>query len=186
MRNYGNLSNEELAAEISKGNKELLQVLIIRFVPLVHRMAERYAKHRDETEDLEQIGLIALCNAVKAYSPGKVSFSAFAGMCIKRALIGERRIAGRRRRIPQELIVSLDECDAAAVQTPESIYMEKENLLRLTNSIRLELSSLEYKVLQGYLSGASYSAVAERLGISEKSVDNALRRIRFKLKGEKK
>lgn len=186
VRNYGNLSNEELVEKINSGNSDILQLLIIRHMPLIRRLAAKYARTSDETEDFEQIGLIALCNAVKSYKSDNVSFSYFAGVCIRRALIGERRASGRRRRVPPELVFPLDECDAPAGQTPETILMEKESLIRLTDTIKLELSKLEYRVLQGFLSGASYAVIADQLGISEKSVDNALRRIRGKLKNKRK
>lgn len=51
-------------------------------------------------------------------------------------------------------------------------------MLRVANS----LSSLESKVLSLFLSGMTYDEIANQLEISAKSVDNALQRIRKKLK----
>lgn len=182
--NYGNLSNDELIAEINGSNPECLQILILRHMPLVHRLAARYARDAGELEDFEQDGLIALYAAVRAYRPGQASFSSFAALCIRRALIAERRAAGRRRRIPHELLSPLEEerIDLADRKDPETIFLEKESLRSLTDTIRLELSALEYRVLLAFLSGESYAAIARSLGISQKSVDNALRRIRGKLR----
>lgn len=177
------MSNENIVSQINSGNLKFMQLLIIRHMPVIHRMAIRYSGSESEIEDLEQIALIALCNAVKSYNSEKISFSAFAGMCIRRAFINEYRSAGMLKRVPAELMLPFDECDVAVGQTPETIFMEKENFRRLTETIQLELSKLEYKVLQCFLSGVSYTHIANKLGISEKSVDNALRRIRSKLKG---
>ncbi len=47
--------------------------------------------------------------------------------------------------------------------------------------IKKELSKLEQQVLKLYLQGLSYEEIAEQLGKTEKSIDNALQRIRGKL-----
>lgn len=180
--NYGNLSNEELVKKIRNGDSEGLQILILRHMPLVHRLAVRYARTPAEVEDFEQDALIALYGAVNSFSEGQAAFSFFASLCIRRALIGERRSQGRRRRIPQELISSLEECEAVSERDPEALFVEKESLLSLTDTIRVELSPLEYRVLKAFLAGSSYAVIAASLGISVKSVDNALRRIRVKLR----
>lgn len=179
--NYGNLSNEELVAKIKNGDSEGLQILILRHMPLVHRLAVRYSRSRSEIEDLEQDALIALYGAVSSFREGQAGFSAFASLCIRRALIGERRSLSRRRRIPQELISPLEECEAVSESDPEALLLEKESLRSLTDTIKVELSALEYRVLKGFLAGKSYAVIAEELNISAKSVDNALRRIRVKL-----
>ena len=49
-------------------------------------------------------------------------------------------------------------------------------------SIDTRLSALEKQVLALFLDGNSYSAIAKRLNASEKAVDNALQRVRAKLK----
>ena len=48
-------------------------------------------------------------------------------------------------------------------------------------NIRLELSSMEYAVLQLFLEGKSYNEISKQMQITEKSVDNALARIRKKI-----
>ena len=66
--------------------------------------------------------------------------------------------------------------------SPEKIFFDRESYKSLENSIKLELSGLEYSVLQLFLSGKKYIEIARELNISEKSVNNALIRIRKKLK----
>ena len=90
----------------------------------------------------------------------------------------------RSKNIPDELIDPIDEYENIADgNNPETIFFEREAYESLAETIRLELSTLEYEVLQLYLSGESYSYISEKLGISLKSVGNALSRIRKKLKG---
>ena len=51
----------------------------------------------------------------------------------------------------------------------------------LEYTIESRLSSLEKEVVQYYMNGLSYVEIAEMLGRSPKSVDNALQRIKTKL-----
>lgn len=68
------------------------------------------------------------------------------------------------------------------MKLPKKIIIEKEDYDFFKETIKLELSKMEYDILQLFLTGASYSDIANNLSITEKSVDNALSRIRKKLK----
>ena len=84
------------------------------------------------------------------------------------------------------MIVSLDDSgEFSDASNPEKMLIEQEDYENLTELIRLELSEMEYKVLAEFLAGSSYADISGKLGISNKSVDNALRRIRSKLKNKK-
>lgn len=187
VENSEKLSDSVLVEKINSGEYDLLREIISRYTPVVQYYAKGLALNDSDVEDLVQDGLIALYSAVKGYVPDKASFSTFASLCIKRAMIGENRAAVRKKRVPVELCDSLDETpELAGVKSAENEFIEKENLKTLTDSIRLELSEFEYKVLSAFLSGSSYSAIAEECEVSVKAVDNALKRIRAKLKNRTK
>ena len=76
----------------------------------------------------------------------------------------------------------MDGLEIPDCNSPEKIFFDRESYKSLENSIKLELSGLEYSVLQLFLSGKKYIEIARELNISEKSVNNALIRIRKKLK----
>ena len=65
---------------------------------------------------------------------------------------------------------------------PEELVMQSERYTQTMQSIDTRLSALEKQVLALFLDGNSYSAIAKRLNVSEKAVDNALQRVRAKLK----
>ena len=65
---------------------------------------------------------------------------------------------------------------------PESILIDRENVEALENEIKKSLSPLENRVLQLYLDGNGYMDIARILGKTPKSIDNALRSIRGKIK----
>ncbi len=176
-----NLSDNEIVEQINSGNLELLRVIIDRYLPIVYYYVNKYcpAEYR---EDAVQEATFALYSAVQNYNQNKSSFSTFATLCIKRSVIGVLKSQQQSKNIPADLLSSIDGLDIADCNSPEKIFFEREDLKALTDNIKLELSPLEYKVLQLYLGGYRYSVIADRLSITEKSVNNALSRIRKKLK----
>ena len=67
-------------------------------------------------------------------------------------------------------------------ETPESIYMNKEFFSELRSAVENALSGTERRVFDTVIRGASYRETAEKIGISEKSVDNAMQRARRKIR----
>ena len=65
---------------------------------------------------------------------------------------------------------------------PEKLVIDQENLESLEQLINKELSSFEKEVLDLYRTGMSYSQIAKVLGRDEKSTDNALQRLKSKLR----
>ena len=52
------------------------------------------------------------------------------------------------------------------------------------DSINTLLNDKDYQILQFYLDGLSYNDIAKKMNLSTKNVDNALTRIRGKLRRE--
>ena len=174
--------SDELAVKlINEGEYQLLPVIIEHYMPLIVSTAKGYLPE-PYIDDSVQEATIALYNAIKTYDPQKSSFHTFASLCIKRSVIAFARKNGAKKQIPDEMLSSIENTEISDHTTPEAIIIEKEDYDNLTQSIKLELSKMEYEVLQLFLSGMSYSFIAETLSITEKSVDNALSRIRKKLK----
>ena len=65
---------------------------------------------------------------------------------------------------------------------PEQHVIDQENLLDLEEAIERELSPLERQVLDLYVTGMSVKEISAVLSRDEKSTDNAMQRIRHKLK----
>ncbi|MBE6732593.1 MAG: sigma-70 family RNA polymerase sigma factor [Ruminococcaceae bacterium] len=176
------LSDEQLVARIGSGEYELFYLLIKRYQPLLKSMALSMSTRDDEVEDLMQEGNIALFSAVRSYKSQKASFSTYAATCVKNAMIDVLRREGSKRKIPEGMVSPIDEVEPQDNNTPEKIFFDNEDYRILTDSINIELSLLERKVLSAYLSGCSYSEIAKALSVSVKSVDNSLTRIKAKLK----
>lgn len=181
VENYESLTDNEIISLINNGDYELLGVIIERYYPVILYYTRKYCP-ADYREDAVQEANLALYSAVKAFNSEKSAFSTFAALCIKRSVLNVLKGRQRKKNIPEELLSSIEELEIIDSNSPEKIFFEREDYKALTDNIKLELSRMEYKVLQLQLSGKSYSEISKVLNISEKSVDNALSRIRKKLK----
>ena len=180
-----NFSDSELVGFINQGDYDYLQVLINRYMPYVISVASKYKASGFDTEDFIQEGVLAIFSAVKSFDGEKASFKTFVCICINRAMASAlSRAVGNAKHIPEGMITPIDdiELEIADMSNPESILIEKESFNDLEHIIKSELSDFEYKVLCEFLSGKSYADIAASLDVTAKSVDNALRRIRSKIK----
>lgn len=176
-------SDNELVVLINNGEYKYLQILINRYMPYVISVASHYNASGLDVEDFIQEGILAVFSAVKTYDESKAGFKTFVCLCINRAMSSAvARACGNAKHIPENLITPIDEIELADTSDPESIFIEKESFSDLEHTIKKDLSKLEYQVLVEFLNGKTYVDIAASLGITTKSVDNALRRIRSKIK----
>ncbi len=181
VENYEKMSDIELITLINQGNYEPLKILIERYYPVISYFVRKYCPETSR-EDAVQEANVALFSAVQRFDSEKASFSTFAALCIKRSVLNTIDGKFRKKEIPDELLSSIEDEEIIDSNSPEKIFFEREDYKDLADNIKLELSAMEYKVLQLYLSGEKYASIGQTLGISEKSVSNALLRIRKKLK----
>lgn len=185
-------SDASLVKLYRAGDEDAAAVLITRYLPLIRSHASAFSKDSGESyEDLCQEGMIALLAAVRAYDSSYSAFPTFARLCVDRMMNTMIRAKGRKKRIPDKQITAFDSLDdnnlsdkltASDSGDPELIIIQREALDRLKARVKQELTELENAVLTDYIGGSSYDEIAERLGITSKSVDNALQRIRRKLR----
>ena len=177
------LSDNELVTLINRGEYSCLQILINRYMPYIISAASHYKASGFDTEDFIQEGILAIFSAVKTFDSTKASFKTFVSLCINRAMSSAlSRVVGAAKHIPDGLISPIDDVELADHNSPESILIEKESYSDLEYTIKSELSGFEYQVLCEFLSGKSYADIAKALNVTAKSVDNALSRIRSKIK----
>ncbi len=146
---------------------------------LVTRCVRRFSLPGSEREDLYQEGMIALLKAMRSYDEGKNdNFEAYAALCIKRRLID-----AVRRRAPEEtseLSENLSEGPDGSAD-PLNAIVDAESAKEIHASLKSSLSQLEGDVLDLYMDGYTIREIALKLDRSEKSVGNAVARIRGKL-----
>jgi len=187
---YENLEDEELILRYRGGDEAVLDYLLDKYKNLVRSRARALFLAGGETDDLIQEGMIGLFKAVRDYETDKgTPFHAFASLCVERQLLSAVQNSNRKKHSPLNSSVSLDADPENEIWTimraednPEEILIDRENEEVLKGKIREFLSPLENRVLALYLEGYSYADIGEKLNKSSKSVDNALSRIRVKIR----
>ncbi len=188
-KNLRRLDDEQLAEQAKNGDSAAYDALLRRYVFLVHSRAAGYKGSNVDFEDLVQEGMIGLMHAVAGYDKDcGASFQTFARLCIDRNIISAVRATLRKKQIPKNSLVSIDDAGEPAntgdrhAQNPENVVIAKEELALLYQKIFASLNDFELGVLKLYLAGCSYRSIAEKFGCSYKAVDNAMQRLRRKLK----
>ena len=181
----GGAVDEGLVLAAAEGKTAAVDAILKKYIPLVGSRASVFTAGGLEFDDLFQEGMIGLYSAIRSYNAELgVPFAAFARLCIDRMLVAVLRSTSIKRRIPSDRITGLDDSGSAAqyAEDPESLVIARDDFNRFQQKVVSELSRLEYEVLTGFLSGLNYREIAARLGVTEKAVDNAMQRIRRKLK----
>lgn len=133
-------------------------------------------------DDIHQEGLLGLLSAIYSFRPEKnVTFRTYSAKCISNAIKAAVKAASSKKNTPVGNVVPLDDIDIPAPGSVEDSLIDDEDTEMLNRFLQTELSALEYSVLRLFLKECSYKNISETLEISEKSVDNAIQRIRGKI-----
>ncbi len=184
--NKSERSIEVMAEEIRRGNYADFGKLLHLCAYIPKEALEEATKQGYEKEDVYQEAVIAFLHALHTYDETRgAGFRTYASACIKNHTVSLLR-SGRRQKSAAMLdYVPIEEADLVFENDPEKDWIEKEELSDLKKRILSVLSDFEGAVLRLYLEGFSYKSIAEKLGKTEKSVGNALSRVRKKLRKEK-
>ena len=183
------LQFNRLAIRARAGDAEALAEIVLELLPRIHRKAAVFAHGGVEADDLAQEGAIGVLRALDRYDPALgVPFASFALVCAERQMITALRRVRCESRNPAEPPLSIDELalelpSDSAMENPEERLLVQERLRAVFRTAEERLTPFEKKVLAGFLKSASYRETADRLGLPLKSVDNAMQRIRRKLRG---
>ena len=190
-----NISDEKLAAMAQNHNSGAEEFLIGKYKGLVRLKSRSYFLIGADREDVMQEGMIGLFKAIRDFDASKTaSFMTFADMCITRQIISAIKSATSKKHIPLNSYVSLSKpdddsmhfhvgivSDSKTCASPEEILISQESKNMMEINLAEKLSSLEFQVLSLYLQGLTYQEIAQIIDRGEKSVDNAIQRIRKKV-----
>ncbi|MDR1066130.1 MAG: RNA polymerase sporulation sigma factor SigH [Clostridiales bacterium] len=192
---YAAMNDGTLLDRINAGDGAARDYLIGRYKNMVKIKTRQYFIVGADREDLVQEGMIGLYKAIRDYDDAKnVSFYTFAELCVTRQMITAIKAATRQKHTPLNHYVSLnapvfdDDSDTyldmlseSRVTSPEETLIGREDKLYIERRIEEALSVFECRVLSLYLQGKSYAEIAKFLSKDEKSVDNAIQRVRRKV-----
>lgn len=196
---YTHCTDEELLIRLRDGESGITDHIMNKYKNLVRSKAKSMYILGADGEDLIQEGMIGLFKAIRDYDSGRdASFFTFADLCVSRQMYTAVQASRRKKHIPLNNYISLygnapegrDGEEEALVNVlasgsginPEELVIDRENVDRLEMLIDRELSAFEKQVLDLYLTGMGYQQIAKVLGRDDKSTDNALQRIKTKLR----
>ena len=195
-KRYERLPDFEVVAMAQRGRRDAAEHIVFKYRNLVRSKVKSYFLVGAERDDLLQVGMIGLWQAIVDYRHDKAtSFPAFAKVCIHRHIITAIKAATRQKQVPLNSSLSLEvpadddssEWNMADVlhtgdeADPEGQIVRSEDSQRLRGLLFQMLSEFEWRVLAGYELGKSYREIADDLRCKTKSVDNALMRIKRKV-----
>jgi RNA polymerase sporulation-specific sigma factor len=193
---YERLPDFEVVNMAQRGRRDAAEHIVYKYRNLVRSKVKSYFLVGAERDDLLQVGMIGLWQAIVDYRHDKAtSFPAFAKVCIHRHIITAIKAATRQKQVPLNTSLSLEvpsdddagEWNMADVlhtgdeADPEGVIIRTEDSSRLRGLLHQMLSDFEWRVLAGYELGKSYREIADELECKTKSVDNALMRIKRKV-----
>lgn len=201
MPDFEQASDEELIVRLRDGEKQITDYIMEKYKNLVRSKAGSMYILGADRDDLIQEGMIGLFKAIRDYDSGRdASFFTFAELCISRQMYTAVQASKRRKHQPLNTYVSLDSGKPAAEGdekeevrlsdlladkaelSPEELFLDKERVDYLEKAIENQLSDFERQVLDLYLTGMGYGQIARVLGRDEKATDNALQRLKAKIR----
>ncbi len=193
---FVNMTDDQVIRLAKADDRRALEYILEKYKNFVKSRSRPYFLIGADREDIIQEGMIGLYKAIRDYDGDKfTNFRAFAEMCITRQIITAIKTATRQKHMPLNSYISLshpvfeEDSDKTLLDTiseqscldPEEIFINKEDYSLIGEKITTILSPKEREILMLYLEGKSYHEMAEELDITNKSIDNALQRVKRKL-----
>jgi RNA polymerase sporulation-specific sigma factor len=193
---YAGQLDREIVERAQRGEDFAAEYLLYKYRNLVKTKVKSYFLIGAEKDDLLQVGMIGLWQAIIDFRADKaISFPAFAKVCIQRHIITAIKTATRQKQQPLNTSLSLEcpsddpsaDWNLSEISTsenaldPEDMVLRSEDTKELRDNLTRLLSEFEWRVLAGYQLGKSYREIADELTCKTKSVDNALARIKRKV-----
>lgn len=189
-------TDADLVACVNQGDQIAFNSLLSRYLPMIYCCSKKYYAPGLMRADMIQAGCIGLFIACKKYNPDKgMTFSGFAKMHIKHYIINAVKAALRKKQQILNQSLSLDEdpySDQEKISryelishfmpSAEDVFMNQVRDNELFDMIKTHLTHLERAAVLGLLDGLVYKEIADLLGVGKKSIDNALKRAKGKLK----
>ena len=197
MNSYERMTDEELISRLRGGDQGVMDFIMVKYKSMVRKKARAMYLLGGENEDLIQEGMIGLIKAVRDFKEEQgASFQSFAELCVSRQMYSAIEAPKRKKHFPLNSYISLyeesevqkngrkmpliDTIEPEQETNPEALYFGKEYTEAFVEQLKEKLSPMENRVLSLHLQGTDYRQIAELLGKSPKSIDNALQRIKGK------
>lgn len=174
------ISDENLIKQF-KDYEKSYTIICSRYARLIAKKVNGMCNHQADRDDLLQEGYIGLLKAFETYDGTKsVKFSSYADVCITNQITTAK--TKNKQSQATEFFDFENSNESINSSTPESIILEKEKVEEILKEISEILSEKEWLIFRLFLTGCTYSQISVQLSVPQKVVDNALQRVRRKLK----
>ncbi|MCD7904307.1 MAG: RNA polymerase sporulation sigma factor SigH [Clostridiales bacterium] len=193
---YEEKTDLELLRLAREGDKFAEEALIERYKGFVRVKARAYYIIGADKDDIIQEGTIGLFKAIRDYKENNdTTFFSFADLCVTRQIMTAIKAANRQKHIPLNSSVSLNRnfldedknstylefLSDGNLTNPEVLVIGNEERENIEAKILKALSKFERQVLIYHLRGLKYTEIAKLMNKEDKSIDNALQRIKKKV-----
>ncbi len=192
--NYKEYNDYELLDYIHSCNEEANEILIYKYRPLTISIAKKmlsYCHGGVDLNDLIQEGMLGLNDAINSFREDKeANFSTYAKLCIERriySLVRNTR-AYKNKILNESLSIEDDEENyidpflADNKNNPESMVEEYDYQQNIILKLEQQLTDFEKQVFELKKNDFNYKEIADILEKDVKAIDNAIQRIKIKLK----
>ena len=176
-----------LILRVREGDQQAFSELLERYRPLIDSLIFRFGQSdlaKSFADDLRQEAIVVFYNAILTYSENQsdVEFGLYARICISSALVSQ--IRSIKKRSVEQYVDSIPEelNNTNLSSSPMDDIVKQEDLRSLYRVIKNSLSDFEYVIWHNYISGKTAKEIALIMGKNEKSITNAIYRIRRKLR----
>lgn len=196
---YKEYNDYELLKYIAENDEEATDIMYKKYKPLIYGIAKRMMKYNKnaglDLNDLVQEGMLALSKAIDRFNENdETMFYTYAKKCIERKILSLVISSNRlKRKILNESVSieatytlndmkDIDYLFKSDTSNPENILLNEEKIQNLKDKAFEVLTVLEMQVFELRINDFSYKEIADILDKDIKSIDNAIQRIRAKLK----
>lgn len=195
---YKDYNDDELLSYIAEKNEDAEEILYEKYKPMIVKFAKKFFALVPNTglelNDFIQEGLLGLNQAMRYYDDYKESsFYTFARTCIERKMLS---LVTNQRRLKHKILNESLSIDTTSTdQTygvesflkdtstdPEVILISRESEEQLIERMHQVLTDFEDEVFTLRMNQFSYQEISSILDKDKKAIDNALQRIRIKMK----
>ena len=176
----------ELIKKVREGEQSSFSELVQRYDPLIEAQVSKFYGAYEggaSYDDLRQEAVLKFYNAIQTFDieQSEVEFGLYSKICISNALVSQLRL--HKKHTAEQLTDSSSSMFFVHdSEDPSDRVLEEERVKALYAAIRKNLSSLEYTVWCLYMSGRTAKEIGNAVNKDEKSVWNAVYRIRRKLR----
>ena len=175
-----------LLSQVKNGDQESFTALLAMYSPLIESIVSRFSEKNNlalQRDDLRQEATVVFYNSILTYDleQTEVEFGLYAKICISNASVSYLRML---KKADAEVLTDSQNqfLFFHDYEDPGARILEQEKLKALYSIIRKNLSDFEYRDWQMYMSGRSAAEIGKEFSKDEKSISNAIYRIRKKLR----